>query len=109
MDDAQPMMTAEGSETKPAAGVMVANPATAPVSKPTNLGFFDVIQSSASQTTAANEAAVSVFKNARPVMAFTSSALPALNPYQPNQSNPVPRAMSGTLLGLPVVSLLLPS
>ena len=48
---------------------------------------------------AANEAATSVFKNARPVMALTASSLPALKPYQPNQSSPVPMAISGMLFG----------
>src|SRR5215467_10873485 len=108
MEEAMPISTAEGSDTNPAAGVMVASPATAPVSKPTNFGFFENTQSSISQTIAANEAATSVFTNASPVTAFTSSALPALKPYQPNQSNPVPSAMRGMLFGFPSVFLLFP-
>ena len=35
-----PMIAALPGVTKPAAGVIVARPATAPVSRPTNLGFF---------------------------------------------------------------------
>ena len=49
---------------------------------------------------AANDAAISVFKNAAAVMESTRSSEPALKPYQPNHSRPVPSAMSGTLCGL---------
>src|ERR1041384_3726301 len=94
-----PISTALGSETKPAAGVIVASPATAPVMSPTNFGFLARLHSINNQVTAANEAATSVFKNASPVTAFTPRELPALKPYQPNQRSPVPIAISGTLLG----------
>ncbi len=53
-----------------------------------------------SQVVAANDAARSVFRNAVAVMSSTFSSLPALKPYQPNQSRPVPRAMNGRLCGL---------
>src|SRR5258706_15824174 len=79
---------------------MVARPATAPVSSPTNFGFLCMLHSITIHVMAANDAATSVLRNASPVTAFTSSALPALKPYQPNQSDPVPMAMSGTLLGV---------
>ena len=52
-----------------------------------------------SQVVAANEAARSVFRNAIAVMSSTFSSLPALNPYHPNQSRPVPSAMNGMLWG----------
>src|ERR1035437_6780029 len=104
-----PITTAALSETNPAAGVMVASPATAPVSNPTNFGFFINDHSIINQVTAANEAATSVLINACPVIAFTSSALPELNPYQPNQSKPVPIAMSGTLFGGDALSLRFPT
>ena len=42
----------------------VARPAIDPVSRPTNFGFFSMIQARISQVTAANEAAMSVLRNA---------------------------------------------
>ena len=56
-------------------------------------------QASASQAIAANEAARSVFRNATAVTESTRNSLPALKPYQPNQSRPVPSATSGMLCG----------
>jgi hypothetical protein len=49
---------------------------------------------------AANEAARSVFRKAVAVMLSTFSSLPALKPYHPNHSRPVPSAMNGMLCGL---------
>src|SRR5258706_12588388 len=88
-------MTAVVGETYPAAGVMVARPATAPVRSPRNFGFLEINHSTAIQVTAANDAAMSVFRNALAVTASTRNSLPALNPYQPNQRGPVPRATRG--------------
>src|SRR6266446_5263382 len=93
------MRHAVEGETKPAAGVMVARPATAPVRRPRNLGFLCVNQSMASHEIAANEAARSVLRNATAVTESTRNSLPALNPYQPNQSRPVPSATSGIECG----------
>src|ERR1039458_2218148 len=93
------MITAVVGETYPAAGVTVANPATAPVSKPRNFGFFSLNQATSIQATAAKEAATSVFRNAVAVTESTRISLPALKPYQPNHSNPVPKATSGMLCG----------
>src|SRR5229473_6482188 len=90
---------AVAGETKPAAGVIVANPATAPVNKPKNFGFFVDIQSMQSQAIAAKLAARSVFRNATAVTESTRNSLPALKPYQPNQSMPVPKATSGIECG----------
>src|ERR1017187_9540309 len=103
------MTTAAGRDTNPAAGVIVASPATAPVRRPTNFGFLCMLHSITSQVMAAKEAATSVFKKAKPVTAFTSKALPALNPYQPNHNNPVPMAISGILFGGDCTSLLFPT
>ena len=50
------MIAAVAGETNPAAGVIVARPATAPVSKPRNFGFFEIRQSTSNQAIAANEA-----------------------------------------------------
>src|ERR1017187_3714159 len=91
------MMTAVVGETYPAAGVTVANPATAPVSKPRNLGFFSLTHATNIQATAANEAAKSVLRNAVAVTESTRISLPALKPYHPNHRRPVPRATSGVL------------
>ena len=78
---------------------MVASPATAPVSRPRNFGFFDVIQSIASHAMPPKLAARSVFTNATAVTESTRNSLPALNPYQPNQRSPVPSATSGMECG----------
>ena len=80
--------------------MIVASPATAPVSSPTKCGFFANHHSTNSHVTAANDAAMSVLRNASAVMSSTLSSLPALKPYQPNHSRPVPSAMSGMLCGV---------
>ena len=87
------------SGRSPAAGVMHARPATAPVRSPTKCGFFPNHHSTNSQVVAAKDAARSVLRNASEVMSSTFSSLPALKPYQPNQSSPVPSAMNGMLCG----------
>src|ERR1017187_2994594 len=94
-----PMITAVVGETYPAAGVIVASPATAPVSSPRNLGFFSFIHATTSHATAAHDGATSVFRNAVAVTESTRTSLPALNPYHPNHNSPVPRATSGMLCG----------
>src|SRR6185312_6036838 len=109
MEEVIPITTADGNDTKPAAGVMVASPATAPVSSPTNFGFLAMVHSKISQVIAANDAATSVLRNANPVTALTSNALPALKPYHPNQSKPVPIAISGMLFGGDSLSLRCPT
>ncbi len=48
-----------------------------------------------SQVMAAKLAAMSVLMKASAVISSTCSSLPALKPYQPNHSRPVPRATSG--------------
>jgi len=83
----------------PAAGVIVASPATAPVRRPRNLGLRVVIQSIASHAMPAKLAARSVFTNATAVTLSTRNSLPALKPYHPNQSSPVPRATRGIECG----------
>src|SRR2546421_10999176 len=94
-----PIRQAVAGETYPAAGVIVANPATAPVNKPRNFGFLVVIQSMQSQAIAAKLAARSVLRKATAVTESTRNSLPALNPYQPNQSSPVPSATRGIECG----------
>ena len=63
----------------------------------------------ASHAIAANDAERSVFRNATAVTESTRNSLPALKPYQPNQSRPVPRATSGMLWGPRSATLRLPT
>ena len=65
-----------------------------------NFGWRPRAHSTSSHVMAAKDAATSVFRNADAVTASTRSSEPALNPYHPNQSNPVPSAINGTLCGL---------
>ena len=95
----RPTRHAEAGETKPAAGVIVARPATVPVSNPTNFGLEELIQSRQSQVHPATAAARSVFKKATAVTESTRNSEPALKPNHPNHSSPVPSATIGTLWG----------
>src|SRR5665647_2601478 len=104
-----PINAATGKETKPAAGVTVARPATAPVISPTNLGFVSLNHSITIQVIAAKEAAMSVLRNASEVIPSTWSSLPALKPYQPNQRSAVPIAIKGMLFGFESLYLLEPT
>src|SRR6478672_1497183 len=103
------MIGAVVGETYPAAGVIVASPATAPVSRPTKVGRLSSDHPTTSQVIAANEAATSVLRNASAVTESTRNSLPALKPYQPNQSKPVPRATSGIECGPESATLRLPT
>src|SRR2546421_9313288 len=94
-----PIRQAVAGETYPAAGVIVANPATAPVNKPKNFGFLVVIQSMQNHAIAAKLAARSVLRKATAVTESTRNSLPALKPYQPNQRRPVPKATRGIECG----------
>src|SRR5436190_2233347 len=103
------MMTADPGDTNPAAGVIVARPATAPVRSPTNLGFFSARHETKSQVTAAKDPAMSVLRNALAVIESTRNSDPALNPYHPNHKSPVPNATSGTLWARRSSTLRLPT
>src|SRR5688572_26007420 len=89
-----PMMTAEVAETKPAAGVMTTRPAKMPEQKPRTLGLPRVTHSIIAQTKPATAAASVVVVKALEAMASAPSAEPALKPYQPTQSMPVPTMQS---------------
>ncbi len=105
------MAAAQGS-TYPAAGVTVANPATAPVSAPIMLGLVSRLHAMNNQAIIATEAAMSVLTNAIAAIPFAASALPPLNPNHPNQSRPVPRATKAILCGAvlsPGANFLLPT
>src|SRR6058998_79294 len=91
------MMTAPVVSTKPQAGVMTTRPATAPEQKPRTLGLPRVTYSAIAQTNEATAVARVVVVKALAAMTSAATALPALKPYQPTQSMPVP-TMHNTML-----------
>src|SRR6266478_6622586 len=93
------MITAPVGVTKPQAGVMTTNPATAPEQKPSTLGLPFTIHSAIGQTNEATAVASVVVVNALAAMPSAPTALPALNPYQPTQSMPVPTMQRTILCG----------
>src|SRR5438552_12509247 len=94
---ATPLNTAPPPVTKPQAGVITTSPATAPEQKPSTLGLPRVIHSAIGHTNEATAVASVVVVKALAAMASAPTALPALNPYQPTQSMPVP-TMHNTML-----------
>src|SRR4029079_14487163 len=81
----------------PAAGVMATRPTTIAVAAPTAVGLPDRIASRKVHTTSVAAGASIVVTKARPAIGLAASALPALNPNQPNQSRPAPSRTKGTL------------
>src|SRR5262245_19539306 len=94
-----PITTAPLAVTNPAAGVITTSPATTPEQNPSTVGLPRVIHSSAGHTVDAIAAASVVATNAFDEMPSAATALPALNPYQPTHSMPVPTAVSTRLWG----------
>src|SRR3954471_7919157 len=94
-----PMMTAPLAVTNPQAGVITTRPATAPEQKPSTLGFLRKIHSIIGQTKEATAVASVVVVNALAAIPSAATALPALKPYQPTQSMPVPTMQSTRLCG----------
>src|SRR5687768_3571874 len=86
--------------TKPAAGVITTRPATIPEQKPSTVGLPRVSHSSAGHTPPAIAAASVVVTNAFAATPSAATALPALKPYQPTQSMPVPTTVSTRLCGM---------
>src|SRR4051794_39190400 len=84
---------AEVGLTKPAAGVIATRPATAPAAAPSTLGWPLCAHATVTQVSAPIAAAVFVVTKATEARPFAASALPALNPNQPNQSKPAPRTV----------------
>src|ERR1043165_1839775 len=84
---------------KPAAGVIATRPTTMAVAAPTAVALPERITSRNVQTTSVAVGASIVVMNARPAIGLAASALPALQPNQPNQSSPAPRRTKGTLCG----------
>ena len=76
--------------TKPAAGVIATRPATAPEAAPSTVGLPRELHSVNIQASAAAAVAVFVVMKALAARPFAASALPALNPNQPNQSRLAP-------------------
>src|SRR5581483_6203702 len=94
-----PMSTALDGDTKPVPGVITTRPATAPEQNPRIVGLPRVIHSSAGHTVAATAVASVVVVNALAAMPSAATALPALKPYQPTHSMPVPTMVSVMLCG----------
>src|SRR5450631_1914140 len=85
--------------TKPEAGVMATNPATAPEIAPRMLGLPLWIHSTVIQASAAAAVAKWVATKALVASALAASALPALNPNQPTQSRHAPITLITRLCG----------
>src|ERR1051326_576076 len=94
-----PMIIAPLESTKPQAGVITTSPATAPEQKPRTLGLPRVMYSAIAQTNDATAVAIVVVMNAFAATPSAATAEPALNPYQPTQSMPVPTIQSTMLCG----------
>src|SRR5665213_3520342 len=92
-----PITIAPLGVTNPQAGVMTTKPATAPEQNPSTLGLPRTAHSSIGQTKEATAVASVVVVNALAAMPSAPTALPALKPYQPTQSMPVP-TMHNTML-----------
>src|SRR2546421_350296 len=87
---ATPIITAPVGATYPQAGVITTSPATAPEQNPSTLGLPRSAYSSMAHVNDATAVASVVLVNALAAIPSGASALPALKPYQPTQSNPVP-------------------
>src|SRR5512141_2302460 len=92
-------MTAPVLVTKPQAGVITTRPATAPEQKPRILGVPRKTYSAMAQVNEATAVASVVVMNAFAAIPSAATALPALNPYHPTQSIPVPTMHSTILCG----------
>src|SRR5208282_1658562 len=93
------MITEPVAVTKPQAGVITTKPATAPEQKPRTLGLPRTIHSAIGQTKEATAVASVVVVKALAAMTSAATALPALNPYQPTHSIPVPIMQRTRLCG----------
>src|ERR1700687_3217989 len=102
------MMIAPVESTNPHAGVITTSPPTAPEQNPSTLGFPRSAYSSLAHVNDATAVASDVVMNAVAAIPSAARALPALNPYQPTQSKPVPTMQSTMLCGA-MISFLNPS
>src|SRR6185436_16669017 len=78
---------------------MATSPATAPVIMPSTVGLDASCQSSSAHVSPAAAVATCVTTNALVASPPDASALPALNPNQPNHSSPAPSTANGRLCG----------
>ena len=93
------MMIDPEASMKPVAGVTTTRPATAPEQKPRTLAFPLSKYSATAQTKAATPVARVVVMKAFAATPSAATADPALNPYQPTQSIPVPTMQRTMLCG----------
>src|SRR5207249_4231570 len=107
MPAAIPMTIAPVASTYPHAGVMMTRPPTAPEQNPSTLGLPRSAYSSIAHVNDATAVARVVVINAFAAIPLGASALPALKPYQPTQSKPVP-TMQSTMLWGAITSFLNP-
>src|SRR5258708_38597597 len=103
-----PMITAPVEFTKPHAGVITTRPATAPEQYPSTLALPRKIFSIVAQVNAAIAVAKVVAIKALAAIPSAATALPALKPYQPTHSIPVP-IMQRTMLCGGIASSLNPN
>src|SRR5436305_12080637 len=108
MPAATPIITAPLGPTYPQAGVMTTSPATAPEQKPSTLGLPRNAYSSMAHVNEATAVASVVVVNAFAAIPSGARALPALKPYHPTQSRPVP-TIQRTMLWGAMISFLNPS
>ncbi len=94
-----PITIAAPGETKPAAGVIVASPAIAPVAKPTLVGLPTLIRSISNQTSAAMLAPRWVLMIALAASSLAERAEPPLKPNQPIHNSAAPAMVSEGLCG----------
>src|SRR5208282_1808081 len=94
------MQNAEGMDTNPDAGVMVARPATMPEAAPSTLGLPLSHHSVVVQLKAAAAAAKCVAANALVASPPAVNALPPLKPNQPTHKSPAPISEYTTLCGI---------
>ena len=94
-----PITIADLIFTYPAAGVIVASPATEPVSTSTKFTFFLTICAYMHHETIPAASPIAVFTNAVAAKTPACNAPPALNPNHPNHKSPAPSAAAIRLLG----------
>src|ERR1700742_2775748 len=87
---AMPITSEPPGRTKPDAGVIATNPATAPDAAPSTEGLPFAIHSANTQPSAAAAVAICVTVIAIPARPLAATAEPALNPNQPTHSNDAP-------------------
>src|ERR1700722_10808057 len=96
---AKPIARAPSTLTDEHDGVMATSPATMPDAAPSVVACPSRIRSTSSQASMAVAVAIVVVMKVLPAEPFELVADPALNPNQPNHSNPAPSITHGRLCG----------